>query len=209
MGRISPGGFENVSMSDNEIIEALTPVVDALEVANIRYRVGGSVASSALGVARSTLDVDVACEIREEHVDAFVGRLSSDYYIDADMVRDAIRRRASFNVVHFRTMIKVDVFVQKGDAFSRTSFERATRKPLEDVPGARAFDLTTPEDIILHKLAWYELGGRISERQWSDVLGVMRVQAEVLDWKYLEEWAGALDLAALLSKAKAAAQASP
>ena len=54
----------------NEIVAALEPVVVALERLGVRYRVGGSVASSALGVPRSTLDVDVSCELRLEHVGA-------------------------------------------------------------------------------------------------------------------------------------------
>jgi hypothetical protein len=189
-------------MSQNEVVAALTPVVDALIAEGVEYRVGGSVASSALGVPRSTLDVDVVCTIRDEHVATFVQRLAKDYYVDADMVRDAIRRRASFNVIHLSTMMKVDVFVQKGDAFSRASFARATRKSLDEAPDARLFDLTTAEDIILRKLEWYELGGRVSERQWSDVVGVLRVQRDALDWKYLDEWSTDMGLESLLTKAK-------
>lgn len=191
-------------MSDNDVTRALVPVVDALTAAGVTYRVGGSVASSALGVPRSTLDVDVVCAMREEHVEPFVKALANDYYVDGDMIREAIRTRASFNVIHLATMVKVDVFINKGDAFSRASFARRTRKPLDDAPDAREFDLTTAEDIILHKLAWYELGGRISERQWNDVVGVIRVQGSALDWAYINEWAKALGLEALIAKAKAA-----
>jgi hypothetical protein len=56
----------------NDVVEAVLPVVEALERCGVRYRIGGSVASSALGVPRSTLDVDVACELGLEHVDRFV-----------------------------------------------------------------------------------------------------------------------------------------
>ncbi len=200
-GAILPIGCARISMVD-EVVAALSPVVDALTAAGVSYRVGGSVASSALGVPRSTLDVDIVCALRDEHVAAFVERLAEDYYVDADMVREAIRTRASFNLVHLKTMVKVDIFVQRGDAFSRASFARVTHKPLDETPGARTFDLMTAEDIILRKLEWYELGGRTSERQWNDVLGVLRVQREELDWKYLDEWAGAMGLDVLLAKAK-------
>lgn len=149
----------------NDVVEALAPVVEALEELGVRYRVGGSVASSALGVPRLTLDVDVACELALVHVTRFVARVGGRYYVDADMVSDAIRRRASFNLVHLATMLKVDVFIRKERPFDAESFNRVTRKPLEVGQGARSFDLTTAEDIILHKLEWYRLGSEISERQ--------------------------------------------
>jgi hypothetical protein len=185
----------------NEVVDALEPVVDALEALGVRYRVGGSVASSALGVPRSTLDVDIACELDLGQVAQFVASLSDRYYIDGDMISDAIRRRASFNLVHLATMLKVDVFIRKGRAFDAQSFERVTRKPLDVAAGARSFDLTTAEDIILHKLEWYRLGDEISERQWLDVVGVLKVQARAIDLAYLRHWASALEVLDLLERA--------
>ena len=91
----------------SDVVAALEPVVEALEALDVRYRVGGSVASSALGVPRSTLDVDVACELRQHHVRALVDRLIETYYIDEDMVRDAITRESCCNVIHLATMLKV------------------------------------------------------------------------------------------------------
>jgi hypothetical protein len=185
----------------NDIVAALEPVVDALIELGVRYRVGGSVASSAFGVPRSTLDVDVACELREEHVVRFVARLSETYYVDADMITDAIRRRSSFNVIHLATMLKIDVFVRKGRPFEQQSFERGVCRSLEDAPNARVFDLTAAEDIILYKLEWFRLGGGVSERQWKDAVGVIAVQKESLDLPHLRRWAGELGVDDLLDRA--------
>lgn len=192
----------------NDVLEALEPVVEVLEQLGVRYRVGGSVASSALGVPRSTIDVDVACELALPHVERFVSLLAGRYYADADMISDAIQRRASFNLVHLATMLKVDVFIRRGRAFDAHSFERVTRKPLDAAEGARSFDITTAEDIILHKLEWYRLGDEISERQWLDLLGVLRVQGEAIDIDYLRRWAAELEVSDLLDRALRAA-ASP
>ncbi len=187
----------------SDIVRALEPVVAALEELGVAYRVGGSVASSALGVPRSTIDVDVVCTLSVEHVDAFVRALAATYYVDADMIRDAIARRASFNLVMLETMTKVDVFVSRGGIYDCEAFSRAVRMSLE--PGTREFDIVTAEDIILRKLDWYRQGGGVSERQWSDVIGVLRVQAAALDFAYLEKWAALLDIETLLARARAEA----
>ncbi len=189
-------------MTGNDIVAAVQPVVDALESLAVVYRLGGSVASSAHGVPRSTLDVDLVCDLPAGRIAPFVAKLERDYYIDADMIADAIRRRASFNVVHLATMVKVDVFIRKDQPWDVEAFSRSVRKPLDVAPGAREFDLTTAEDIILHKLGWYREGGGVSERQWHDVLGVIAVQRAALDWPYLERWASALGLGGLLDRAR-------
>ena len=194
-------------MAASEVVTALTPVVEALTQLGVSYRVGGSVASSALGVPRSTLDADLVCDLPESQIDDFVGRVQAEYYADADMIRDAVRKRSSFNLVHLATMMKIDVFIKRGDAFSRESFARVVRKPLDDDASARAFDLTTAEDIILRKLEWYELGGRVSERQWKDAVGVLAVQRGALDDEYLDRWARDLGLEGLLDRARKEAAA--
>jgi hypothetical protein len=58
-----------------------------------------------------------------------------------------------------------------------------------------------PEDILLQKLRWYRKGGETSDRQWRDILGIVRVQGEHLDRSYLTENAPALGVADLLTRA--------
>lgn len=187
--------------NSNDLLRTLLPVVEAMESLRVAYRIGGSVASSALGVPRSTLDVDIVCDLRASQVDRFVAALEMDYYADADMIRDAIRRHASFNLIHLGTMLKVDVFIVKDGAFDRTSFARHVDRPLTDEPNARRFSFRSPEDVVLRKLEWYRLGGELSERQWTDAIGVLKVQQHALDVAYLRRWAADLRIADLLDRA--------
>jgi hypothetical protein len=188
----------------DEIREALDPVADAFDALGVDYRVGGSVASSALGIARSTLDIDLVADLRASHVAALVERLQADYYIDGDMIHEAIQRRVSFNVIHLATMVKVDVFVLGPRPFDRASFSRVIHEPLGD-SRERSFPLTTPEDIVIRKLEWYRLGGGVSQRQWADIIGVLKLQGDALDLVHMAHWARELGVTDLLERAMAEA----
>jgi hypothetical protein len=181
-------------MSQPDLLAALAPVIDALKASGVPYYVGGSLASSTHGIPRASVDADVVADLRMEDVDTFVARLADSYYIEPTAARTAIERKASFNVIHLATMIKVDVFVPGDAPYERKSLERAS----ESVPvGPLHLVMATPEDTVIHKLLWYRKSGEVSERQWSDILGVLRVQGASLDGSYMREWAtktGVLDL---------------
>lgn len=187
-------------MSQADDLEALQPVADALASLGVGFCIGGSVASSVHGIARSTLDIDVVANLRREHVDRLVSRLASAYYVDAAMIREAIDTSQSFNLIHLATMYKVDVFVLKDRPFDRLALARAKPHPLSEA-SPRMFPMASPEDIVLSKLEWYRAGGEVSERQWRDVIGVMRVQREALNRDYLGRWATELNVADLLDRA--------
>jgi hypothetical protein len=112
-------------MSAPELEAALGPVLRALRELGVRHYVGGSIASSAHGIARASVDADVVAELPPAHVDRFVAALGEAYYVPAARIHDAARRRSSFNVIHLETMLKVDVFVSKDRPFDRRSMERA------------------------------------------------------------------------------------
>ena len=127
-----------------------------------------------------------------------------DFRFDDEQLalRDAIRRRSCFNIIHLETMLKIDVFVAGSDALAREELTRARGHRVSDDP-PRELVLASAEDIVLQKLHWYRLGGEVSDRQWRDVLGVLAVRAGNLDTAYLERWAGHLAVEALLDRAMA------
>ncbi len=183
-----------------EAVNVMMLVVDVFERLQIPYFIGGSMASALHGVARSTLDADMVAEIHLAQVEALVKTLGDDFYADEEMIRDAIRHHGSFNLIHLATMFKVDVFIRKERPFDRVQFQRRVEQLFAANPEQKAF-MTTAEDIILAKLEWYRLGNEISDRQWRDILGVLKVQAGRLDLDYLHLWAQELNVADLLLRA--------
>lgn len=188
-------------MSRINILSAMLPVIEAFDQLKIHYYIGGSVASLAYGIYRTTADVDVIADIRLEHVPALVKQLEDAYYIDADMIKDAIRYRSEFNLIHLATMFKVDIFLPRQRPFDQRVRQRAQRNELKILEKDITFNLESPEDVILSKLEWYKMGGGISERQWSDVLGVLKVQGPALDRVYMRQWAGEIGVLDLLERA--------
>ena len=182
-------------------------VVDALEALGVRYFIGGSLASAVQGVARATLDADVIADLRAEHIEPLTHSLGEQFYFDVDTIRNAVARRSTFNLIHLRTMFKVDVFVSKGRPFDRAQLERRVLQILVADPQPSLY-LASPEDTILAKLDWYRQGGEISDRQWRDVIGVLAAQHGRLDESYLRDWADQLGLRDLLRRAMDEAEAS-
>jgi len=98
-----------------EPVQITLQIVQVFDRLNFPYFVGGSLASSLHGVPRATQDVDIVTDIKIEHIPQFVKAFESEFYIDADMIRDAIQHRTSFNIIHLETMFKVDIFILKPD----------------------------------------------------------------------------------------------
>lgn len=186
---------------NSEIAQSLELLISTLKDMGIGYYVGGSVASSTHGLPRTTLDVDMVIKLARTQVTSLVKRLEQDYYIDEDMIVEALFHQRSFNLIHLQTMIKIDVFVLSSDPFAKQAFERAQQIQVPFEAGATEMTMSSPEDIILQKLKWYVLGNQVSERQWLDVLGVLKVQAAQLDLGYMKTWATRLKLSELLEKA--------
>ena len=174
-------------------------VTDVFEKMLIPYAVGGSISSSVHGIMRSTMDVDIVADMRLEHISGFVETLSTAFYADNDMIRDAINRHSSFNLIHLATAYKVDVFIPKQRAFDRMQLERRVSTLITAEP-ERSIYMTSPEDIILSKLEWYRMGGEVSDSQWRDVLGVLKTKAGQLDLEYMRRWAKPLKVEDLLEK---------
>jgi hypothetical protein len=180
--------------------EVLIEAIQVLEQLDIPYCVVGSFASSARGVRRATIDGDLVADLHAESVSELVEHLSArDFYVDEVAVQRAIDAERSFNAIHRESMFKIDIHVSR-DPFSKMEMER--RLPEKIIPNSdRVIYIATAEDTVIAKLSWFRKGGDVSDRQWSDVLGILKVQKNKLDYEYIQQWSERLEVGDLLAKA--------
>lgn len=188
-------------MEKFNLINVLQPIIQALDDLKIPYYLSGSVASSVYGIPRTTLDIDLVTSLNEVSIEKFVERIKSNFFVDKEMILDAIKTNSSFNIIHLDSMIKVDLFILKKNRYSLTAFDRKRIEKLTLDDNSIEISICSSEDIILNKLIWFKEGNMTSERQWLDILGVLKIQFNSLDKDYLKFWAKELQIDDLLKKA--------
>jgi hypothetical protein len=185
---------------DSEALRVTLFVTDLLDELGIPYVIGGSMASIVHGMLRTTMDVDIVADIQPEQVAPFVAALQDAFYTDEQMIRRAIQRQSSFNLIHLSTMFKVDIFIPKGRPFDRQQLKRRISERVGHDADQQIWVLSA-EDVILAKLEWFRMGDEVSERQWRDILGVLKTQQSALDIDYLRQWAQELGVSDLMERA--------
>src|SRR2546423_4638459 len=175
-------------------------VITAFNEMGIPYLIGGSFASSLYGWSRSTNDADLLAAIRLDQVSPLVQKLESEFYASEQAVRRAVQGGRHFNFIHVDTAFKVDVFVAKPGGFSEQQLKRRQLRGITPTQQPQAY-FASPEDTVLAKLDWYRRGNEVSDMQWRDVLNVIKVQGERLDFDYMRQWAKELGVADLLEQA--------
>jgi hypothetical protein len=181
------------------LAQAFQELLAALDRTETPFVVVGSVASGAHGLARLTNDIDIVVDLPSERVAAFCEELGPAFYADVDMAARAVAAGRSFNLIHLASAYKFDLFPVGNDAFGRSELARREFTAggvtgLENIE----FPVASAEDTILAKLIWFRKGGEVSDRQWSDILGIVKVQADRLDLAYLRKWAETLAVLDLL-----------
>jgi len=194
-------GLKKQMTMKNEMVEAIKPLIEVFNQLGILYYIGGSVASSIYGMPRATQDIDLVTHFKSEHIAHLEQALESTYYIDQEMILKAIINGTSFNLIHLETMMKIDIFLLKNDPYHQIAFGRKKEELFDEQDHILRFYIASCEDVILTKLDWFRLGGGISEQQWRDIQGVLKIQQESLDIDYLLTWARELELTNLLEKA--------
>ncbi|HAE58080.1 MAG TPA: hypothetical protein DCG54_00860 [Anaerolineae bacterium] len=183
----------------NEPVEVTLKVTGIFERLGVPYLIGGSLASTLYGMVRTTQDSDIVAEMRIEHLQPFVSALQNEFYVDDEMIAEAIQQNSSFNIIHRESFFKVDVFIPRPRPYLQSQLARAQKQTFTFETEVSA-KFASPEDTVLSKLEWYRLGGEVSDRQWRDILGVLKTRAGELDLAYLRQWAKELKVNDLLER---------
>ena len=185
-------------MEPFELLKIVAQVCDQL---GIRYLTVGSMATIAYGEPRFTNDIDIVLDLQPHQVDNFCRAFPGpEYYLSRAAVDSAVQRRFQFNIIHTTSGLKVDCILSTDSPFDVSQLQRGIRKQvLEDFEAV----FGSPEDVILKKMEYYQLGG--SEKHLRDIGGVLKVYGDRLDLDYIQTWCHRLGLVeiwqAILSRA--------
>jgi hypothetical protein len=185
-----------VTTSLLELVGRVAALLDALE---IRWVLGGSLASSMVGEPRSTNDGDVAIVVPLGGEEQLVTELAQRFIVPTSDARYALASHTSFNIIDKDTLLKIDLFVLGDGVLDRMQIERRVR--VEDPTTPLRLWITSPEDQVLRKLWSYRLGGHVSDRQFRDVASILAVNVKTLDLDYLTKTAELVGLGDLLEQA--------
>jgi hypothetical protein len=157
-------------MPEDNPLAIFAPGLNAL---GVPWMAVGSIASSAYGERRSTLDVDVVAVVGKQNAARFLSVFpETDFYcppaevIEIELVRP---ERGHFNLIHHHSIYKADIYIATGSEFERWAFKN--RRPL--VAGETPVWLAPPEYVIVHKLEFFREGG--SEKHLRDIRGMLAV----------------------------------
>lgn len=181
----------------SEIAKLLHPIFETL---GISYYITGGVAATAYGDPRTTRDLDLVIELNRENISPLVEALEmAGFYCPPSSVEDIRDGRGRvLSVTHITKVLNADIVLNANTDFDRSKMARRRKISLDEA-GVEQFFVASPEDVVLAKLLWRKPSG--SMKQWSDVLGILKVQGEQLDFDYLWQWAEILNVANDLDQA--------
>ena len=173
--------------------ELLAYVVETFDRLAIPHMIVGSFASYAYGEPRFTQDIDIVLDLTSGGVTAFCDSFPApEFYVSEPAVRDAVRTRFQFNILHPTSGNKIDCIFPAGNEWARSQLSRRRRLLLlEDVEAYVA----GPEDVILGKI-WYYSDGH-SEKHLRDIAGILRISGDLVDRGDVAAWAAKLGYTAI------------
>lgn len=181
-------------------IDIALKVAAALREVGAEYFLGGSLASSLQGEPRATNDIDFVISLPAGRINALRDALGDEFEVDPDMLRDAVLHARSANAFYLPVVTKIDFFGRGYEPFDESEFSRRSSTVVG--PSGQSLFVKSAEDTVLRKLLWFREGGSVSEKQWRDIVGVLRISHATLDNAYVDSWAARLSLTELLASAR-------
>ncbi len=174
-------------------------VIETLESLGIVYMVGGAFASMYYSEARTTHDIDIAVVLPLEEAQRFARAFQElGYYVLIESIVDAAIHDQPFNVIDAESGYKADFFlILEPTELERAALARRRRVVYDEARKAEVY-LYSPEDVIIYKLKYF-LSGRM-DKHLRDILAMLVVQGEALDYDYIGRWAEEIGAAEVWSQ---------
>jgi len=185
----------------SEELEVLKIVTQRLKEADINYMVSGSIAANYYTIPRMTRDIDVVIELKPDDIDKFIVLFEGDFYVNREMIADAVSREGMFNLIYNRYVIKIDFIIKKSSAYQNAEFSRRKQVLIEQSP----IWFVSAEDLVISKLLWAK--DSHSDMQLKDV-GNLIETVDNLDLKYIGNWVRELGLEQIYKEANDVRHAS-
>lgn len=171
--------------------EVLKIVVNRLNKTHIGYMISGSIAYMFYATPRMTRDIDIIIDISINDINKIYNTFKDDFYIDKQMILEAIQLHSMFNIIHFETSVKIDFIIRKDEEFRLLEFKRKQKKIIDDLE----IFVTTIEDLIISKLYWAK--DSLSEMQLRDVKNLLKNE---IDSDYVAKWCKKLNITHIFEK---------
>jgi hypothetical protein len=113
--------------------------------------------------------------------DAFARALPSNLELDPQVSFETITGSRRYILKLTGSDFRIELFILGDDAHHRERFARRRRQPMSEL-GCDAW-VARAEDMIIQKLRWFR------DKDRDDLRSMIAVQAEALDWPYIESWA--------------------
>lgn len=165
-------------------LELLRYTILTLESLAIPYMLVGSYASTTYGEPRMTQDIDIVLDLNEARIPEFCRAFPPpQFYLSEPAIRDAVKTRFQFNILHPTSGVKIDVILPRNDEWGREQLRRRRKLAiLPDLIGT----IASPEDVILGKLWYHSEGG--SDKHIRDIVGMLRTTENPIDRDTIQQW---------------------
>lgn len=174
--------------------ELLLKIAKILENLEIPYIITGGFAATVWGRPRYTADIDIVIELVSEKIPEFSKKLlliSKDFYIDGQMIKEAVKEKKEFNIIEPKMGFKIDFWPAENE-FESLKIKRGIPKKMDH----QKVIFITPEDLILSKLKWLKTS--FSEKQLEDIKSILEVSRPNLT--YIKKWSAKQKTIKILNK---------
>jgi hypothetical protein len=168
------------------ISDLLNTISQTLDSLDIPYMLSGSLALNLYAIPRSTRDIDIVVELRENQTDQLIAAIKDKFYFHEPTIREEIKRAGMFNIIHFDSSYKVDFIIRSSHPFELQKFHRRLQIEFFDCK----IWVITLEDLIISKLMWIQQ--LESELQKRDILSLL--ENKNADLNYIKYWCKELKL---------------